>query len=48
VDDLQETSIAGIYAAGDNAFPARIISYAVAAGTRAGIAINAKLVAEVV
>eukprot|EP01132_Coremiostelium_polycephalum_P017423 gene17423-20863_t len=45
VDELQKTSVAGIYAAGDNTTMGRAVSTAVAAGTRAGAAINHELLA---
>ncbi|NQX38882.1 Thioredoxin reductase [Pedobacter steynii] len=46
VDELQHTSISGIYAAGDNATMLRAVSQAVAAGMRAGAAINYDLIME--
>lgn len=45
-DDLQRTTIAGIYAAGDNNSPLRAVSVAVAAGTKAGAFINKEMIDE--
>lgn len=44
VDFLGKTSVEGIYAAGDNTTPMRSVSVAVAAGTKAGAAINMELI----
>lgn len=44
VDELQHTNIPGIYAAGDNTTMMRAVSQAVAAGMRAGAAINHDLI----
>ncbi|GAB4107878.1 NAD(P)/FAD-dependent oxidoreductase [Echinicola sediminis] len=46
VDEKQATTVPGIYAAGDNSSHERAVSIAVAAGTRAGAAINFDLVME--
>jgi thioredoxin reductase len=46
VDHLQETSIKGIYAAGDNASRMRTVANAVSMGTTAGIAISKKMIVE--
>lgn len=46
VDEFQKTSIAGIFAAGDNTSKFRAVSAAVAAGGKAGALINHELVAE--
>ncbi len=46
VDELQHTNRPGIYAAGDNATMLRAVSQAVAAGMRAGAAINYDLIQE--
>lgn len=46
VDDLQRTSLPGMYAAGDNTTPFRSVSAAVAAGGKAGAAINRELIEE--
>lgn len=46
VDQLQHTSIPGIYAAGDNSNMFRALSVAVAAGTTAGASINRDLSLE--
>lgn len=46
VDFFQKTSIAGVFAAGDNSTPMRTVSIAVAAGTKAGAAINMELINE--
>ena len=45
VNDLQKTSVAGVFAAGDNVTPFRSVAAAVAAGNKAGAAINHELVA---
>ncbi len=44
VDDFQRTTVAGIYAVGDNTTPMRSVSAAVAAGTKAGAVLNKELV----
>lgn len=44
VDDFKKTSVAGIYAAGDNTTPMRSVAGAVAAGTVAASCINHELV----
>lgn len=46
VDHLQETSIKGIYAAGDNTSRMRTVANAVSMGTTAGIAISKKMIVE--
>lgn len=46
VDTMQQTTIAGIYACGDNASPFRAVSYAVSTGTIAGAAANNALINE--
>lgn len=46
VDEFQKTSISGVFAAGDNTTPARAVSIAVAAGTKAGISISKELIEE--
>ncbi|SMC89877.1 NAD(P)/FAD-dependent oxidoreductase [Pedobacter africanus] len=46
VNDLQKTSVAGVFAAGDNVTPFRSVAAAVAAGSKAGAAVNHELVAE--
>lgn len=46
VNDLQQTSIPGIYAAGDNATGMRSVSSAVYTGSKAGAVINHELIAE--
>ena len=46
VDDARMTSVAGIYAAGDNATPMRSVAGAVAAGMLAGAMMNNALIAE--
>ncbi|HEU4552409.1 MAG TPA: NAD(P)/FAD-dependent oxidoreductase [Chitinophaga sp.] len=44
VNDFQETTIPGVYAAGDNTTMFRAVSIAVAAGTKAGAIINKVLI----
>lgn len=46
VDDLQRTTVPGIYAAGDNTTMARSVSVAAAAGTKSGSFINKELIDE--
>lgn len=46
VDEMQHTSVPGIYAAGDNTSSVRAIAIAVAAGMRSGAAINYDLIAD--
>ncbi len=46
VDQLQKTTVPGIYAAGDNSNPMRAVSMAVAAGTMAGAGINMEMISE--
>lgn len=43
VDGMQQTSVPGIYAAGDATTPMRTLSMAVAGGTMAGVALNHEL-----
>jgi thioredoxin reductase len=44
VNDFQETTVPGVYAAGDNTTMFRAVSIAVAAGTKAGAVINKVLI----
>ncbi|WP_132055574.1 NAD(P)/FAD-dependent oxidoreductase [Pseudocnuella soli] len=44
VDELQRTSVSGVFAAGDNTTPMRSVAVAVAAGMKAGAAINRELI----
>jgi thioredoxin reductase len=46
VDDFQRTTVAGIYAAGDNTTMYRAVSAAVAAGSKAGALLNKELIDE--
>lgn len=46
VDDLQKTTVAGVFAAGDNTSKFRAVSAAVAAGGKAGAFINHELIAH--
>ncbi|WP_345948145.1 NAD(P)/FAD-dependent oxidoreductase [Mucilaginibacter sp. PAMB04274] len=46
VDETRQTSVAGIYAAGDNMSPMRSVSGAVASGTMAGVFISRQLITE--
>jgi thioredoxin reductase len=46
VDEFGKTNIHGVYAAGDNTTLFRAVSVAVAAGTKAGAAINRELIEE--
>ncbi len=46
VDEFQQTSVTGVYAAGDNAGMLRAVSVATAAGTKAGAFINHHLIRE--
>jgi thioredoxin reductase len=46
VDEFQRTTIPGVYAAGDNTTAFRAVSWAVAAGTKAGAFINKDLIEE--
>lgn len=46
IDELQKTTIPGVFAAGDNATPLRAVSLATAAGTKAGALINKELIDE--
>lgn len=47
VDDLQKTSVPGVYAAGDNATPMRSLAFAIATGNIAGVKMNHELIADV-
>jgi thioredoxin reductase len=47
VDDMQETSVKGIFAAGDNTTMFRSLSIAIAAGNKAGAMINHQLIQEI-
>lgn len=46
VDDLQKTTVPGVFAAGDNTSRLRAVSAAIAAGGKAGVFINHELIAE--
>jgi thioredoxin reductase len=46
IDDTQQTSMAGIFAAGDNSTPYRAVAVAVASGTKAGAYLNKALIDE--
>lgn len=46
IDEIQRTSLPGVYAAGDNTTMFRSVAMAVAAGTKAGAAINKELIDE--
>lgn len=46
VDNFQQTTVPGVYAAGDNATPMRALSAAIAAGGMAGAALNKELTEE--
>lgn len=46
VDGLQKTSVAGVYACGDNCSPMRSVSNAVSTGTFCGAMVNMELVTE--
>jgi uncharacterized FAD-dependent dehydrogenase len=46
VDEAQKTTIAGIYAAGDNSGALRGLTGAMAAGTVAGVRLNHELINE--
>jgi thioredoxin reductase len=46
VDEMQKTSIAGIYAAGDCVTAMRSVSTAIALGTKAGATLNMELCFE--
>jgi thioredoxin reductase len=46
VDDLQRTTVSGIYAAGDNTTMFRSVAGAVAAGNKAGAMLNKELIDE--
>ncbi|UOQ70049.1 NAD(P)/FAD-dependent oxidoreductase [Hymenobacter cellulosilyticus] len=46
VDEMQRTSVPGIFAAGDATTPMRAVAAAVAAGTKAGAMLNHELIGE--
>jgi thioredoxin reductase len=46
VNPLQETTISGVYACGDNTTRIRTVANAVAAGTTAGMMVSRQLIAE--
>ncbi|SEL43339.1 Thioredoxin reductase [Chitinophaga rupis] len=46
IDDFQQTTVPGVYAAGDNTTMFRAVSVAVAAGTKAGAMMNKTLIEE--
>lgn len=46
VDSVQKTTVKGVYAAGDNSNPTRSLSFAVASGGLAGVAVNRELIDE--
>lgn len=46
IDDLQRTTVSGVYAAGDNTTMLRAVAAAVAAGNKAGALINKELIDE--
>ncbi|WP_118950157.1 NAD(P)/FAD-dependent oxidoreductase [Taibaiella helva] len=46
VDDMRQTSVPGLYAAGDNSIQARSVAAAAGAGNFAGAAINRQLIEE--
>ncbi|GEP89164.1 Thioredoxin reductase [Chitinophaga terrae (ex Kim and Jung 2007)] len=46
VDELQRTTVPGIYAAGDNSTRFRALSMAIAAGTKAGAGVNWEILEE--
>lgn len=46
VDDFQKTTVAGVFAAGDNTTLFRAVSLAVAAGSKAGASLNKELIEE--
>jgi len=46
IDEMQKTTVPGVFAAGDNSSALRSVASAVAAGNRAGAMINADLVEE--
>ena len=45
-DEYKKTSVAGVYAAGDNTSPFRAVSMATAAGTLAGASLNKELIED--
>ena len=46
VENTQKTSVAGVFACGDNASRLRTVAYAVSTGTTAGMILNKELVGE--
>ncbi|RDB04817.1 NAD(P)/FAD-dependent oxidoreductase [Runella aurantiaca] len=46
IDHFNQTTVAGVYAAGDNTSPMRAVSEATAAGTKAGASINKELIQD--
>jgi thioredoxin reductase len=46
IDDFNQTTVPGLYAAGDNTSPFRSVSGATASGTKAGASINKALIEE--
>jgi thioredoxin reductase len=46
IDGTQQTSMAGVFAAGDNSTPYRAVAVAVASGTKAGAYLNKALIDE--
>jgi thioredoxin reductase len=46
IDDFQQTTVPGVYAAGDNTTMFRAVSVAIAAGTKAGAMMNKTLIEE--
>jgi thioredoxin reductase len=46
VDEMQRTSVRGVYAVGDSTSMMRSVSVAVATGTKAGAMINKELIEE--
>lgn len=46
IDEMQRTTVPGIYAAGDNSYGMRAVSIVTASGTKAGAVINGELIGE--
>lgn len=46
IDDFNKTSVAGVYAAGDNSYMMRAVAAAVAAGSKAGAMLNREMIEE--
>lgn len=46
IDDFNKTSVAGMYAAGDNSYMMRAVAAAVAAGSKAGAMLNREMIEE--